>query len=220
MLTKLLEKISTRMLGRELYKTNDNEAQKEEMIKCMSAGFKVFRKPYFSRYMEDYNGELNWFTIRGVKLFKIPRCFTFKPWDIKHLEYEFRLGELIIRRLPTAEVVRWGQRIKYSTRTPVTNTTNPQYYWSSLIEFVDGRGAHRMNLGKTIEKLGKSSMGVQFDEYNPHVFELMGDDRTAMPSFGNSMYFVVDKSYINPEYWKEYDFAAKRYNDNESPMMI
>ena len=217
---KLLEWISNRMLGKELFKTNDYEAQKEEMIKSMSEGFKVFRKPYFARYMDDYDGELNWFTIKGVKLFKIPRCFTFKDWQIKTLSYQFRLGEVIINHLPSAEAVRWGQKIKITTRTPITNTTNPQYYWTSLIEFVDGQGAHRKSLGKTIEKLGKSSMGVQFDDYNPHVFELMGDDRMDMPSFGNSMYFVVDKSYINPAYYKEYDWAVKRYNDNESPLMI
>jgi hypothetical protein len=63
-------------------------------------------------------------------------------------------------------------------------------------------------------------MGVQFNEYNPHEFEMVGDDRMEMPSFGNSMYFVVDKSYINPTYWKDYDLYTKRYNQNESPLMI
>ena len=63
-------------------------------------------------------------------------------------------------------------------------------------------------------------MGVQFDEYNPHVFELIGDDMMAMPSFGNSMYFVVDRNYINTAHLHEYDFAVERIKKNESPMLI
>lgn len=217
---KLLEKISTKLLGNELVKTDDYKAQKQEMMKNLSSGLKVFKMPFFGRYMDDYDGELNWFTIKGYKLFKIPRCFTFKPWKYNYLEYEYRLGEFVIRHLPSAEGVRWGQKIKIVTRTPVTNTTNPQYYWTSLIEFMDGRGAHKGDLRKTIFKLGKSSMGVQFNDYDPHVFNITGDDYQELPSFGNSMYFVVDRTYINPAYYAEYDRAVKDYNKDESPLMI
>ena len=63
-------------------------------------------------------------------------------------------------------------------------------------------------------------MGVQFDSYDPHVFTVTGDDKMELPEFGNSMYFVVDKSYVNPEYHDDYDTATKRYNSQESPLMI
>ena len=217
---KIFEYISNKLLGKELAKTNDYEAQKERMIKPLAKAFKVFKKPCFSRYMEDYKGEPQYFTIKGKKLFKIPLCLTCTDWKYTDISYEYRFGEFIIKHLPKAEAVRWGQVIKITTKTQVTNTTNPQNYWLSLLEFTDGHGAHKGNLGKTVEKLGKASMGVQFNDYNPHVFELTGDDMMEMPSFGNSMYFVVDKSYINPAYYKEYDWAVKRFNENESPMMI
>lgn len=220
MFEKILHKISDKLLGQELYKTDSYRAQQEQMVEEFTNSFKVFRKPYFSRYMEDYKGEPKYFTIKGHKLFKIPLCLTCTDWKITKISYEYRLGEIVIHHLPRAEAVRWGQVIKITTKTPVTNTTNPQYYWQSLLEFTFGQGAHKGSLRKTIEKLGKSSMGVQFDDYNPHIYELSGDDYMNMPSFGNSMYFVVDKSYIKPDHWKEYDFATESYNKNESPMMI
>ena len=220
MFRRLLEKISEYFLGRELFNTDDYSAQKEQMIKQFTGSFKVFRKPYFARYMDDYKGEPKYFTIKGVKLFRIPNCFVCTDWKITTISYEYRFGEFFIRHLPKAEAVRWGQVIKITTKTPVTNTTNPQYYWTSLLEYTYGHGAHKGNLRLTIEKLGKSSMGIQFNEYNPHEFEMVGDDRMEMPSFGNSMYFVVDKSYINPTYWKDYDLYTKQYNQNESPLMI
>lgn len=220
MFKRLLEEISKRLLGQELVKTDDYAAQKERMIKPFTESFKVFRKPYFASYMEDYNGEPKYVTFKGIKLFKIPLCFTCTDWKYTDIAYQYRLGEFTIKHLPKAEAVRWGQVIKITTKTPVTNTTSPQYYWQSLLEFTYGQGAHKGSLRKTIEKLGKSSMGVQFDDYNPHEFEMMGDDYTDMPSFGNSMYFIVDKSYIRPDHWDEYDWATKQYNQNESPMMI
>jgi len=220
MFQKILQKLSNRLLGRELYKTDSYKAQQEEMVEQFTESFKVFVKPCFARYMEDYKGEPKYVTFKGHKLFKIPLCLTCTDWKITKVSYEYRLGEIIIHNLPKAEAVRWGQHIRITTRTQVTNTTCPENYWQSLLEYTYGQGAHRGSLRKTIEKLGKSSMGVQFDDYNPHVFELAGDDYRSMPSFGNSMYFVVDKSYIKPNHWKDYDMYTKSYDENESPLMI
>ena len=217
---KLFERISNKLFQRECRKTNHFEVQKERMIKPLAGAFKVFRKPGFALYSEDYKGEPKYFTVKGVKLFKIPNCFVCTEWKYTDISYDYRYGEFNIRHLPSAEAVRWGQHLKLTTKIPVTNTTNPLNYWTSVLEFFDGRGAHKGNLGKTIEKLGTASMGVQFDEYNPHVFELIGDDMMAMPSFGNSMYFVVDRNYINTAHLHEYDFAVERIKKNESPMLI
>lgn len=215
---KILKRISRWLFNKELTKIPEFEPQKAEMLKNLSGAFKVFKKPYFDVSMEDYNGAANYFTIKGCKLFKIPLCFTNKPWKINGLVYYRQLGEFHIKGLPHAEAVIWGKKVTINTSIPKTNTTNPLNYWQSVLEFQEGYG--NKNLRQTIERMGRASMGIQFDDYNPHVLEICGDDRMMLPSFGNSMYFVLDRSYVNPEYYEDYDWAVKLIKENESPMMI
>ena len=63
-------------------------------------------------------------------------------------------------------------------------------------------------------------MGVQFDDYNPHVMEIDDGSDVKYKEASNSLYFIMDRSYINSGYFNEYDYGIKRYNDNESPFMI
>ena len=196
---KLLNKIVDYKFAKERAKTGDFSAQKAKMIDSISGAFKVFRKPFFEVNVTDYTGEPEYFTIFGFKIAKKPVFMINKPCKYTRLRYTYYYGEFHIHTLPVAECVMYGKQIRIHTENPLTNTTSPENYWMSLLEFYDGHGAHKGSLRRTIEKMGMASMGVQFDSYDPHVYELKGDDYAELPEFGNSMYYVLDKSYVNPE---------------------
>ena len=204
----------------EYIKSFEFRHQKFLMVESIKKAFEVFRMPFFDVHIEEYEGEPEYFTLFGYKLFKKPHFLVKKDWKITSIKYEYRAGEFHINHLPHAECVMFGKKVTIKTTNPLTNTTSPENYWTSVLEYLDGRGAHRGSLRKTVLKLGKASMGVQFDSYDPHVFTVTGDDKMELPVFGNSMYFIVDRSYINPDHYDEYDMAVKYYNDNESPLMI
>ena len=191
-----------------------------KMMSPFTKGLKAFREPNKSVSVEDYDGPDEYFTFVGFKLFKKPRFLINKDWKCYPMRYYFRLSELNIFTYPKAICVKYGKTYTLTTSIPETNTTSLRNYWLSLIEYQEGMGAHRGSINKTVVKLGKESMGVQFDDYNPHKVTLYDDDYMEKPAFGNSMYFVVDKSYVRPEMYQWYDMGADEYNRNESPLMI
>lgn len=217
---KLLTKLADWKFAQERAKTGDFSAQKEKMVEPIAGAFKVFRKPFFEVTVTDYTGEPDYFYLFGYKVAKKPAFLTKRPWKYTRLKYVYYYGEFHIHTLPIAECVMYGKHVRIHTENPLTNTTSPENYWMSLLEFFDGHGAHKGNLRKTIEKMGMASMGVQFDAYDPHVYEVKGDDFAQLPEFGNSMYYVLDKSYINPEYHAEYDRAIAWLKEYESPLMV
>lgn len=205
---KLFDLIAEFRFDNEREKTFEFWAQKQKMVDSISGAFKVFRKPYFVCYIEDYDGPAEYVTLFGKKLFKKPVFLIKHKWEYKKLSYRYVLGEFHITSYPSATCVMYGRKVTILTLNPkAVNETNRENYWMSIIEYLDGHGSHKGSLSKTIEKLGKESRGVPFGDF---------ESSTS----GNSMYFIVDRNYINPECYDEYDRATKRYNDNESPLMI
>lgn len=191
-----------------------------QMMSPFKIGLKVFREPQKCLSVDDYEGPPEYFTLFKVKLFKKPVWLINHGWVVKPARYGFRLTQLYLTSLPSAKCVVYGKEYTLQTSITKTNFTSALNYWTSLIEYQEGMGAHRGSLSKTVIKLGKESMGVQFGDYNPHQVTLYDDDYMEKPAFGNSMYFVVDRSYIKPEFYKDYDFGAKQYEREESPLLI
>ena len=191
-----------------------------KMMSPFKTALKVFREPNKSLSVEDYDGPPEYFTLWGLKLFKKPTFLINHCWTYTTLDYQFRYGDLIIRRYPSATRILYGKKYTLKTSIPETNTTSLMNYWMSVIEYQDGRGAHKGNISRTVVKLGKESMGVCFGDNDPHKLTLYDDDYQEKPAFGNSLYFIVDKSYIRKEWYDYYDFGVEQYNREESPLMI
>ncbi len=208
----ILKRIAIWRLNREVRKTLNFEDQKKKLIQPISRAFKVFKTPDFHVFFRDFDpefdGEQEYVTLFGLKLFKKPDFLVKKKWVYTELSYTYRFGEFHINKLPTAKCIMFGYVVDISSNIPITETTNPENYWTSILEYLYGNGSQRGSLKHTILRLGKESRGV-YD-----------DDDVDSPNHESSMYFIVDKSYIKPEYYDEYDIATKFYNENESPLMI
>lgn len=215
-----IEKYYVRKREQEAQKNSFLSDPWQYMMLPFKTALKVFREPNKSLSVDDYDGPPEYFTLWGLKLFKKPTILINHWWTYTTLDYQFRFGDLIIHRYPSATRVLYGKKYTLRTSIPETNTTSLRNYWTSVIEYQDGRGAHKGNISRTVVKLGKESMGVCFGDNDPHKLTLYDDDYQEKPAFGNSLYFIVDKSYIKKEWYDYYDFGVEQYNREESPLMI
>ena len=181
------------------------------MFNTIKAANGVFVVPEMVVTVEKYTGPKPTIVVFG-KSIHLPRLFSYSEWA-NDVGYWWRFGDLHIERLPSATFVRlgkiWTCKFKF---TPINDTSSELNYWTSIIEYVHGQGAHKGSLMKTVEKLGKASLGLP----------ILDDrwDEVNNGWKGNSLFFIVDRSYITPQYLSMYDFACKQYNKNESPSMI
>lgn len=194
-----------------------NEEKVKELSKStnmwntMKAAEKVFVAPEMEVTVEKYKGPNPSIVIFGIPV-KLPMIFSYSEWA-NDVGYWRRLNELHIERLPAAYFVRlgklWTCKFKFK---PINDTSTEKNYWTSVIEYVSGQGTYKGNLHQLVQYLGKESLGLPFNEDDW--------DRVNNGWKGNSLYFVVDRSFIQPEYRSMYDFACKEYNKNESTLMI
>ncbi len=205
---KILQKLIDRKLARNRKKTTQFRAQQEATLSNVAGAFKVFREPGF--VVEIENIKCPWYT----QICQFFEKFD-KNWYIRQIRYTRKGSEFYIIQAPQAEKVWCGRRITLKTFIPKTNTTSEYNYWLSVLSYLEGSWGCMGNLERTVEYLGKASMGVEFNGCDPHEFAIEGQ-----PMGRNSMYFIVDKSYIRPEYYRSYDWAAKMVNDEESPLLI
>ena len=207
---RILKKINWKTLFLNEEKVKEL-AKGTNMFNTMRVAEKVFIVPEIVVTVKKYDGPKPTIDILG-KTIKLPRFFAFEE-NSNDIEFNWRLSEIYVRRMPKATFTRLGKTWECSFEfTPINDTSNKKNYWTSVIEYTHGRGVHKGSLSKTIQYLGKESLGLPFD----------GEDwDTVNNGFkGNSLYFVVDKSYVRPDYYSMYEFACKEYNKNESPLMI
>ena len=189
-------------------------AKTTEMFRTVSMVQSVFKTPEIAfSEAEGYNIKPMYTKILGKKV-RIPEkyvCYDTSS-DVK---YYYNYGEFTITQLPYALFVRYGKPYKCVFTMPKTEVTSVENFFICVLEYLYGRGSHKGNLGKTVEHLGKFSIGIPFGE-DLH-YEVRNGSNLIYP---NSRHFIVDRSYIVDEKLKDYDFACKRYNANESPFMI
>lgn len=189
-------------------------AESSEMFRHISLVKNVFKTPEMTfKEVNDYEIKPMYVDVLGKKR-QIPKKLV--CYDVyKDVGYYYRFGEFTITSLPYALFVRCGKVYECRFTLPKTEATSLENYFTSILEYCEGRGSHMHSLGKTVEHLGKFSIGVPFG--NDYQFEVRRGSDMIYP---NSRHFVVDRSYIAPEKLKEYDNACKRYNANESPLLI
>ena len=189
-------------------------AKSTNMFHTVSAVKDVFKTPQIAfSEVEGYDIKPMYINIFGKKI-KIPQklvCYDVSS-DVK---YYYRYGEFTITQLPYALFIRRGKVYKCVFDMPKTEVTSLENFFTSVLEYLYGHGAHVGNLSKTVEYLGKFSIGVPFGQ--EYQYEVRNGNDLIYP---NSRHFVVDRSYIVDDKLKEYDWACKRYNANESPFMI
>lgn len=189
-------------------------AKNTNMFNTVSVVQNVFKTPQIAfSEVNNYQIKPTYIKIFGKKV-KIPEKYV--CYDVSSdIKYYYRYGEFTITQLPYALFVRRGKVYKCVFDIPKTEVTSLENFFTSILEYLYGQGAHVRNLGKTVEYLGKFSIGVPFGE------ELKYEVRQGSDLiYPNSRHFIVDRSYIVDDKLKEYDWACKRYNANESPFMI
>lgn len=210
----LFERIGVWRLRHEIRKTGDFKDQKLKLVQSVMPAFKVFNMPDFEvlyrKYIPDLDGEPEYVTIFGKKLFKKPCFLVKKDWVYTNLKYTYQFSEFHISHLPHAKCAMYGCIVEIKTKIPVTETTCPENYWTCILEYLYSNGSQRGSLRNLVLTLGKASMGV----------DDVDEEELNSPDYKSSMYFIVDRSYINPKYYPEYDEATAYYNKNESPLMI
>lgn len=189
-------------------------AENSEMFSHVSLVKNVFKTPEMTfTEVNDYKINPMYVNVLGKKV-QIPEKYV--CYDVyKDVSYYYRYGEFVINSLPYAVFVRCGKVYVCRFTLPKTEVTSLENYFISLLEYCHGHGSHMHNLGKTVEYLGKFSIGVPFG--SDYQFEVRRGNDMIYP---NSRHFVVDRSYIAPEKLAEYDAACKKYNANESPLLI
>lgn len=189
-------------------------AKNSDMFHTVSVVQDVFKTPQIAfSEVNNYQIKPMYIKIFGKQV-KIPEKYV--CYDVSSdVKYYYRYGEFTITQLPYALFIRRGKVYKCVFDIPKTEVTSVENFFNCVLEFVNGRGSHAGNLGKTVEYLGKFSIGVPFGEELKYEVK-RGNDLI----YPNSRHFVVDRSYIVNDKLKEYDLACKRYNANESPFMI
>jgi len=189
-------------------------AKNSDMFHTVSVVQDVFKTPQIAfSEVDNYQIKPMYIKIFGKKI-KIPEKYV--CYDVSSdVKYYYRYGEFTITQLPYTVFVRCGKVYKCVFDMPKTEVTSVENFFTCVLEFINGRGSHAGNLGKTVEYLGKFSIGVPFGE--DYQYEVRNGNNLIYP---NSRHFVVDRSYIVEDKLKEYDWACKRYNANESPFMI
>lgn len=191
-------------------------AENSEMFKHVSLAKDVFKTPEMTfKEVTDYKIKPMYINLFNNKVrIQIPEKYV--CYDVyKDVSYSYSYGEFRVYTLPYALFVRCGKVYECRFTLPKTEVTSLENYFISILEYCEGHGSHAHNLGKTVEHLGKFSIGIPFG--NGYNIEVRNGNVMVYP---NSQHFVVDRSYIVPEKLKEYDLACKRYNQNESPFII
>lgn len=189
-------------------------AENSEMFRHVSLVKNVFKTPEIAfKEVNDYKINPMYVDLFGKKK-QIPEKLV--CYDVyRDVAYSYRYGEFVIHSLPYALFVRCGKVYECRFTLPKTEATSLENYFISILEYCEGHGSHMHDLGKTVEYLGKFSIGVPFG--SDYQFEVRRGSDMIYP---NSRHFVVDRSYIAPEKLATYDYACKRYNANESPLLI
>ena len=184
-------KLIDKWVDKKIHRLTENKGLlrgvKDEIMKPFAKALKVFVEPHYDVLVKDYEGEPEYFKVFNIKLFKKPYFLINKPWKYNKLNYTFRLGEFVIYGLPEASAVFYGKKISVIPYIPHTNTTSSYNYWLSILEYTEGHGAHSESIIKTVMYLGKASMGIQFNEYNPHVMEVSKGSDTIHADAPNNL---------------------------------